>query len=158
MIVIDSLFDKNRDGLVLENIETRLGSIERKSLNTDPSIATEEVFYVAATAPCVIAANVTVVRAEHGTAFTGALYNVNQRRIRRELGVRECIGTKEVHIPFAIAIPFGTWRRSNLLHFFRCILISARNLTEVTEPTGHRRFCFRAFAAEEPRKSHKNIG
>src|SRR6478752_4068034 len=94
MIVIDSLLDKYRDRLVLEDIEARLGSVECKSLNTDPSIATEEIFYVAAAAPCVIAANVTVVRAEHGTAFTGTLYNVNQRRIRSELGVGERIGAQ----------------------------------------------------------------
>src|SRR5262249_6324392 len=118
-IMTGSFLDKYRDRLVLEDIETRLGGVERKSLNTDPSIAAEEVFYVTATAPCVIAANVTVVRAEHGTAFTGALYNVDQRRSRREVGVRECIGTKEVHIPFAISVPFGAWRHiRDLLHFF----------------------------------------
>src|SRR5262249_32544502 len=81
-IVTGSFLDKYRDRLALEDIEARLGSVERKSLNPDTSIATEEVFYVAATAPCVTPANVTVVCAEHGTAFTGALYNVNQRRIR----------------------------------------------------------------------------
>ncbi len=44
MIVIDSLFSKYRDRLVLENIETRLAGVECKSLNTDPSIAAEEIF------------------------------------------------------------------------------------------------------------------
>src|SRR5262249_18339388 len=89
--VTDSLLDKYRDRLVFEDIEARLGGVERKSLNTDRSIATEEVFYVAAAAPGVIAANVTVICAEHGTAFTGALYDVNQRRIRSELGIGESI-------------------------------------------------------------------
>jgi hypothetical protein len=76
--MIDSLFGKYWNGLVLENIETRLGGVECKSLNTDANIATEEIFYVAAASPCVIATNVTVVRAEHGTAFTGALNDVNE--------------------------------------------------------------------------------
>src|SRR6476661_1977266 len=118
MIVIDSLLDKYRDRLVLEYIEARLGSVECKSFNTHPSIATEEIFYAAAAAPGVIAANVTVVRAEHGTAFTGALYNVNQRRIRSELGVGERIGAPEIQIPFAVAVPLRTGRDiRDLLHF-----------------------------------------
>src|SRR6476620_8601272 len=71
MIVIDSFVNKYRDRLVLEDIETRLAGVQNKSLNTDASIATEEIFNVAAASPCVIAANVTVVRAEHRTAFTG---------------------------------------------------------------------------------------
>ena len=48
MIVIDSLFNKDRDGLVLEDIETRLGGVQGKSLKPDTSIATEEIFNVAA--------------------------------------------------------------------------------------------------------------
>ena len=119
MVVIDSLLSKYRDRLVLEDIETRLAAVQNKSFNTDTSIATEEIFDVAAATPCVIAANVTVVCAEHGTAFTGALHNVNQRRIRSELGVGECIRAQEVHIPFAVAVPFRTRRHiRDLLHFF----------------------------------------
>src|SRR5206468_1099277 len=41
MIVIDSLFNKYRDRLVLEDVETRLACIESKSLNTDTSIPAE---------------------------------------------------------------------------------------------------------------------
>src|SRR5882724_4738796 len=108
--MIDSLLDKYRDRLVLEDIEARLVRVECKSLNTNTSIAAEKIFDVAAASPCVITADVTVVCAQHGTAFTGALHNVNQRRIRSELGVGECIGTEEIHIPFAIAVPVGTWR------------------------------------------------
>src|ERR1044071_2491929 len=119
MIVIDSLLNKDRDGLVLDDIEARLGGVECKSFNTDTSIATEEIFNVAAAAPGVIAADVTVVCTEHRTAFTGALYNVNQRRIRSELGVGECIRAPEIHIPFAIAVPFrARWHVGHLLHFF----------------------------------------
>ena len=44
MIVIDSLFNKYRDRLVLEDIEARLAGVQCKSLNTDPGIATEEIF------------------------------------------------------------------------------------------------------------------
>ena len=62
MIMIDSLFNKYRDRLVLEDVETRLATIERKSFNTDTSIPTEEIFDVATAAPGVIAAYVTVVR------------------------------------------------------------------------------------------------
>src|SRR4029450_11557005 len=106
MIMIDSLFKQNRDCLVLEDIETRLAGVQGKSLNPDTSIAAEEIFDVAAASPRVIAANVTVVGAEHGTAFTGALNDVDQRRIRRELGVGKCVGAPEIHIPFVIAVPF----------------------------------------------------
>ena len=108
--VIDSLLNKYRDRLVLKDIEARLVGVECKSLNTNTSIAAEKVFDVAAAPPCVIAADVTVVCAEHGTAFTGALHNVNQRRIRSELGVGECISAPEVNIPFAVAVPFGARR------------------------------------------------
>src|SRR2546430_8418783 len=104
VVVIDSSMNKPRDRLVLEDIETRLMSVQCKSLNTDSSIATEEIFYVPAAAPSVIVANVTVVGAKHRTAFTGALHDVDQRRIRSELGVGECISAPEIHIPFAIAV------------------------------------------------------
>src|SRR5262245_62201315 len=121
--MIDSLLDKYRYRLVLEDIEARLGGVECKSLNADSSVATEEIFYVAAAAPCVIAANVTVVGAEHGTAFTGALYDIDQRRIRSELGVGKCVGAPEIHIPFAIAVSVGKRRHiGHLLHFFSRIL------------------------------------
>src|SRR5205823_14087982 len=108
MIMIDSPVNKYRDRLVLEDIETRLVSVQCKSLNTETSIATKEIFYVAAATPGVIAANVAVVGAEHRTAFTGALHGVDQRRIRSELSVGECIRTPEIHIPFAIAVPLWT--------------------------------------------------
>ena len=119
MIVIDSFVNKYRNRLVLEDIETRLAAVQNKSFDTDGSIATEEIFDVAAATPCVIAANVTVVGAEHWTAFTGALNDVDQRRIRSELGVGECIRAEEVQIPFAVAVPLRTRRDiRDLLHFF----------------------------------------
>src|ERR1051325_3422315 len=80
VIVIDSLFNKCRDCLVLEDIETGFAAVQSESFNADSSIATEEVFHVTAATPCVIAANVTIVGAEHGSPFTGALYDVHQRR------------------------------------------------------------------------------
>src|SRR5204862_3934331 len=107
VVVIDSLVNKNRDRLVFEDIEARLVSVQCKSLHTDTNIATEEIFYVCTAAPSVIVANVTVVGAEHRIAFTGALYDVDQRRIRSELGVGKCIRAPEIHIPFAIAVPIG---------------------------------------------------
>ena len=64
--MIDSLLDKYRDSLVLEDIEARLVRVQCKSLNTNTSIAAEKIFDVAAASPRVIAANITVVRAEHG--------------------------------------------------------------------------------------------
>src|SRR6188472_2065915 len=119
MIVIDSSVNKYRDRLVLENIETWLAAVQNKSFHTDTSIATEEIFDVAAATPGVIATNVTVVSAEHWTAFTGALYDVDQRRIRSELGIGECICTEQVQIPFAVAVPLRTRRDiRDLLHFF----------------------------------------
>src|SRR5438552_8303372 len=119
MIVIDSSVNKYRDRLVLEDIETRLVSVQCKSLNTKTSIATEEIFNVASAAPRVVAANVAIIRAEHRIAFTGALYDVHQRRIRSELGVGERIGAPEIHIPFVIAVPLRAGRHvRDLLHFF----------------------------------------
>src|ERR1700730_1144352 len=149
--------NKNRDRRVLEDIETRLAGLQSKSLNTETNIATEKIFDVASAAPRVIPTNIMVVSAKHGAALTGTLHDVHQRRIRREFGVGECICAPEIHVPFAIAIPFGTWRRRYLLHFFICILIGAGNLAEVTEPRGHRRFSFAAFTAEEPGKGDKDI-
>src|SRR5262249_659034 len=119
MIVIDSLVYKNGNRLVLEDIETRLAGVQSKSFNAQANIATEKILNVASAAPCVIAANVTIVGAEHRIAFTGALYDVDQRRIRSELGIGECIGAPEVHIPFAIAVPLRTGRDvCDLLHLF----------------------------------------
>jgi hypothetical protein len=89
--VIDSFVNKCRDRLVLKDIETWLMCVQNKSFDTDTSIATEEIFDVATETPGVITANVTVVGAEHWTAFTGALYDVDQRGIRSELGVGERI-------------------------------------------------------------------
>ena len=123
MIVIDSSVNKNRDRRVLEDIETRLAGVQSKSFNTETSIATEKIFDVASAAPCVIPTNIMVVGAEHGAALTGTLHDVHQRRIRSEFGVGECICAPEIHIPFAIAIPFGTWWRRDLLHFFVRILV-----------------------------------
>src|SRR5262249_34308073 len=160
-IMTGSFLDKYRDRLVLEDIEARLGGVECKSLNTNSSVATEEIFDVAAASPCVIATNVTVVRAEHGAAFTGALYNVNQRRIRSELGIGKCVGAPEIHIPFAIAVPFGARRHVGyLLHFFSRIFTSAGigRIGEVTEPRGYWRLGgFGTFATEQPGEGNKHI-
>src|SRR6516225_9724026 len=108
MIMIDPSVNKYRDRLVFEDVEARLVSVQSKSLNTDTSIPTEEIFNVATAAPGVIAADVAVVGAEHGIAFTRTLYDVDQRRIRSELGVGECVSAPEIHIPFAIAVPLRT--------------------------------------------------
>src|SRR6266481_3314252 len=119
MIVVDSLMNKNRDRLVLENVETRLAGVQSKSFNAQTNIATEKILNADSATPGVIAANVTVVGAEHRIAFTGALYDVDQRRIRSELGVGECISTPEIRIPFAIAVPLRTGRDvRDLLHLF----------------------------------------
>src|SRR6476646_9318152 len=105
MIVIDSSVYKCGNRLVLEDVETGLATVQNKSLKADTSIATEEIFDVPAATPGVIASNVTVISAEHWTAFTGALYDVDQRRIRSELGIGECICTEQIQIPFVIAVP-----------------------------------------------------
>src|SRR6266550_217839 len=117
MIVIDSSVNKNRNRLVLEDIETRLAGVQCKSLNTETNIATEEMFYVPAAAPCVVATDVAIIRAKDWASLTRTLHDVYQRRIRSEFGVGECIGTPEIHIPFAVAIPFRTRRDvRDLLH------------------------------------------
>src|SRR6266480_565410 len=135
MVVIDSLASKNRDRRVLEDIEAVFAGIESESFNAHTEVAVEEIFYVAAAAPGVIATNVMVEGAEHRVVFTGTLYDIHQPKIRIVLGVGESIGAPEVHIPFIVAVPLGTDRRRDLLHFF-CRIFSraiAGDLGEVTE-------------------------
>src|SRR5947208_4391684 len=145
MVVIDSFTSKNRDCRVLEDIEAVFAGIQGKSFNAHTEVAVEEIFYVAAAAPGVIAANVMVEGAEHGVAFTGTLYDIHQPKIRIVLGVGESIGAPRVHIPFIVAVPLGTWRRRDLLdfffrRFFSRIAIGAGHHGEVTEPRGYGRF------------------
>src|SRR6266478_81341 len=118
MVVIDSFTSKNRDRRVLEDIEAIFAGVQGKSLNAHTKVAVEEIFYVAAAAPGVIAANVMVEGAEHGMAFTGTLYDIHQPKIRVVFCVGESIGAPEIHIPFVVAVPLGTRRRLDLLHFF----------------------------------------
>src|SRR5438552_13906482 len=96
VVVIDSSMNKHRDRLVLEDIETRLVSVQCKSLNTDSSIATEEIFYVPAAAPSVVATDVAIVGAKDWASLTRTLHDVHQRRIRSEFGVGECICAPEI--------------------------------------------------------------
>src|SRR5437870_3423082 len=161
MVVIDSFTSKNWDCRVLEDIETVFAGVQGKSFNAKAKVAVEEIFYVAAAAPGVVATNVMVVGAKHRVAFTGTLYDIQEPKIRVVLGVGKSIGAPEIHIPFVVAVPLGT-RRRDLLHFFfrdffSRIAIGAENLGEVTEPRGHGRFGFGAFAAEEPGKRNKHI-
>src|SRR5437899_525448 len=161
VVVIDSFTSKNRDRRVLEDIETVFAGGQGKSFNAKAKVAVEEIFDVAAAAPGVVATNVVVEGTEHGVVFTGTLYDIHQPKIRIVLGVGESIGAPEIHIPFVVAVPLGTRRRRDLLHFFSRIFsriaIGAENLGEVTEPRGHGRFGFGVFAAEEPGKGNKNI-
>src|SRR5207249_10169852 len=137
VIVIDSSVNKYRNRLVLEDIETRLVSVQCKSLNTQTNIATEEIFYVPAAAPCVVATDVAIIGAKDWASFTRTLHDVHQRRIRSEFGVGECICAPEVHVPFAIAIPFGTWWRRDLFNFYSRFAIGIRNIILVTETCRH---------------------
>src|SRR5439155_15896836 len=116
-----------------------------------------EIFYVAAPAPGVIATNVMVEGAEHRVAFTGTLYDIHQPKIGIVLGVGESIGAPEIYIPFVVAVPLGALRRRDLLHFLSRMAIGEASAGVVTEPRGHGRFGFGAFAAEEPGKRNKNI-
>src|SRR5262249_32127428 len=119
MIMVDPPMNKYRDRLVLEDIETGLVRVQRESFHTDTNVAAEEIFNVATAAPSVIATDVAIIGAKNRTTFTGALYDIDQRRIRRELGVGERIRAPEIQIPFAIAVPLGARRYvCDLLHFF----------------------------------------
>src|SRR5438552_10233158 len=138
MIVIDPSVNKYRNRLVLEDIETRLAGVQSKSFNTETSIATEEIFYIAAGAPGVIATDVAIIGAKDWASLTRTLHDVHQRRIRSELGVGECIGAPEVHIPFAVSVPFRTRRHiRDLLHFFSRIFsrMAIGRVGVVTEST-----------------------
>ena len=92
MVVIDSLTSENRDGWVLEDVEAVLAGVQGESFNAYTKVAVKKVFDIAAAAPRVIATNVAVVSAQHGMAFTGALYNIDQPKIGIILSVRESIG------------------------------------------------------------------
>src|SRR5437867_5020152 len=138
VIVIDSSVNKYRNRLVLEDIEPRLVSVQCKSLNTETSIATEEIFYVPAAAPCVVATDVAIIGAKDWASLTRTLHDVHQRRIRSELGVGECICAPEVQIPFAVSVPFRTRRHvCDLLHFFSRIFsrMAIGRVGVVTEST-----------------------
>src|SRR6266487_5761921 len=157
MVVIDSFTSKNRDRRVLEDIETVFAAVEDKSFNAYAKIAAEEIFYVAAAAPRVIATNVSVVGAEHRIAFTRTLNHIYQPKVGIVLGVGESIGAKEIHIPFEVGVPLRTRRRRNLFHFFSRLGIGEGNVGVVTEPRGHGRFGFSVFVAEQPGKDNKDI-
>src|SRR5205809_841159 len=100
MVVIDSLTSENGDRWVLENVESVFAGIQGKSFNAHAKIAVEEIFYIAAAAPCMIATDVMVKGAEHGVAFARTLDHIHQPKIRIVLGVGESIDAPEVHIPF----------------------------------------------------------
>src|SRR5438128_295103 len=102
MVVIDSFTSKNRDRGVLEDVEAIFAGVEGKSFNADAKIAAEEIFYVAAAAPGVIATNVSVVSAENRMAFTRTLNHIYQPEIRIVLSVGESIGAPEIQIPFEV--------------------------------------------------------
>src|SRR6266487_1849053 len=159
MVVIDFFKSKNRDRRVLEDIKAVFTGVQGKAFNAHTKVAVEKILDVAAGTPGVIATNVMVEGAEHGVAFTGTLYDIHQPKIRIVLGVGESIGAPEIHIPFVVAVPLGT-RRRDLLHLFSRIfsrIAIGGDFGEVTEPRGHGRFGFGAFAAEEPGKRNKNI-
>src|SRR5438034_8887863 len=118
MVVIDSPASKNRDRRVLEDVEAVFAGVEGKSFNAHTKVAVEKIFNVPAAAPSVIATNVMVEGAEHWVAFTGALYDVHQPKVRIVLGIGESIGAPEIHIPFVVAVPLGTRCERGLLHFF----------------------------------------
>src|SRR5437762_12821351 len=152
MVMMDLLSSKNRNGRVLEDIEAVFAGIKGKSLNAHTKVTVKEILDIAAAAPGVIATNVMVVGPEHGVAFTGALYNIDQPKIRIVLGVGESICAPEIHIPFVVAVPFMAWRHRELLQFFFRIFsrpaTGQSDIGVVTETRGHGRFGFGAFAAE----------
>src|SRR5260370_19348019 len=101
---MDFSVKKNGNRLVLEDIETRLAGVQSKSFNTETSIATEEIFYVPAAAPCVVATDVAIIGAKDWASLTRTLYDVLQRRFMSEFVVGECIGTPEILVTIAIDV------------------------------------------------------
>src|SRR2546425_9706206 len=117
MVVIDSFTSENRDRGVLEDIEAVFAGVQSKSFNAHTKVAAEEIFYVAAAAPGVIATNVSIVGAEHRIAFTRTLNHIYQPKVRIVLCVGESIGAPEIHIPFGVGVPLRTRRQRDLLYF-----------------------------------------
>src|SRR5262249_444425 len=123
MVMIDSGTRKNGDGRVFKDIIAAFPGVQSKSFNTDADVTAEEIFYVAAAAPRVIATNVMIIRAKHRVALAGTLYDVQQPKIRIVFRVGESVCAPEIHVPFAIAVPLRAWGHiRNLLHFFSGIL------------------------------------
>src|SRR6266581_6623327 len=135
MVVIDFFTSKNRDRRVLENIEAIFAGVQSKSFDAHTKVAAEEIFYVAASAPGVIATNVPIIGAEHRIAFTRTLNHIYQPKVGIVLGVGESIGAPEIHIPFVVAVPLRTRRRRNLLNFLVRIFsrMAIRNVVVVPE-------------------------
>ena len=157
MVVIDSRSGKNGDRWVFEDVVAAFPPLQHKSFNAHTKVTVEEIFYIAAAAPGVISTDVMVIGAKHGVAFTSALHDVQKPKIRGVLGIGESIRAPEIHIPFEIAVLFGTRRQRDLFHFFSGIFSGIGNVSVIPEPCGHGRFGFGAFAAEEPGKSNKYI-
>src|SRR6266853_3387791 len=111
MVVIDSFTSENRNRRIFENIEAVFAGVQSKAFNTDTKVAAEEIFYVAASAPGVIATNVSVVGAKHRVAFAGTLNHIQEPKIRIVLGVGESIGAPQIHVPFEVGVPLGTRRQ-----------------------------------------------
>src|ERR1043166_1078534 len=151
MIVIDSFTSKNRDRWVLEDIEAILAGVEDKSFDPHTKVAAEEIFYVAAATPCVVAADVTVVGAKHWIAFTRTLNHIYQPQVGIVFSVCESIGAPEIHIPFVVAVPFRTRRHvRDLLHFFSGINICQSMAGVIAVARGDWRLSFRALITEQP--------
>src|SRR6266516_2978620 len=158
MVVVDPFTSENRDRRVFEDVETVFAGVQGKSFNAHTEVAVEEMFYVAAATPCMIAADVMVVGAEHGVPFTGALDNICQPKIRIVLGIGESIGAPEIHIPFEIAVPLGAgWNVRDLLHFLSRFSIVISNVGIITLPSRRGCFGFGAFATEQPGKDNPDI-
>src|ERR1051326_621669 len=161
MVVVDSFTSKNRDRRILENIEAGLVRLQSKSFNTEPDVTTEEILYIGAATPRMVASDVSVVGTKHWIALAGTLDDVHERRIRSELGIGESVRSPETHVPFTIAVPLRTRRRRSLLHFFPEIFsrvtAGVGYVRVITETRGNRRFGFRAFAAEQPGERNEQI-
>ena len=157
MVVIDPFTSKNRDRGVLEDIEAILASVEGKSFDAHTKVAAEEIFDIAAATPGMISPDVSIIGAEHRIAFTRTLHDIYQPEVGIVLGVCESIGAPEIHIPFEVGVPLRTRRQRDLFRFFSRLGIGEGNVGVLTEPCGHGRFGFSAFATKEPGKDNEHV-
>ena len=117
-LLVDVAADENSIDRSKIDEEAALVRVEDETFEAETEVAVEKIFDVAAAAPGMIVANVTIERAAHSVAFAGTLDEIGDVEIGIVVGVREDVGAPEVHVPLVIGVPLRTRRRDRCLFHF----------------------------------------